>query len=396
MSCSIAIDDYLNPDAECHKNRRIKQDVFDVIDGWRKTISSINISNIDLTNFKEIQSKINNFTRESEILSLSTSAPSKSVIWQIFDRIEEQIKPVNDGNGSNNNFGWYWASSQGSAGIISGFLLPLACPREWSAANSVPADPDKYVTKSYHYDKGLIQLIEELDSSFDTSEKWRLFYKSFDPDPKNPKYFIKKFNTKDIDTSNNLLDISINKLNVKKEESIEYGIKIQTILDDLNNNISYLNNFDSNSFNKNKIANDNYNKYLNDNLKNYNYDTLSNNKLLYDSIYLQNNLLNKTIEDVKNNLNIGNRKGDGILKNKNFYRQASYYLFIIYYILIFIFFIFIIFFETRFSTKQITFIILFAIIYPFLIIYIENILYNFLNYARSLMTSNIYEYKSIL
>jgi hypothetical protein len=398
---SSPINDYLNPDGgQC--NNRLK-DVYDLINGWRNDIKNIHTKhkplinyvesngNIIIKNFIDISNNIFSFINKTDILNAKSS---NFVAWKVISEIENILNTnIQDGNGPDDNFGWYDTSSKSIKNLIDFFLLPIASPVTWndaSKASSNETDSENVIIPGY--DPGLIQLIDNLNNAFNL--QWKLFYTNFQQD--NPNYYKTKFDTTIIDASNNILKKNIDDLNVILTNVINDGVILENTLNDLNVNIKYLNDFDSSSINENINLNNNYNTFLKNTINDYKTDTIINNKLLYDSIFLQNILLKKTVDEVNGKLNVDNRKGNNVLKYQTIFRDLSYYLYIFYYIAVFIFLIFLIFFQDSYSNEMKFFLFIFSISYPFLMIYIENIFYNFGNFFTSIIKGNVYKYNSIL
>lgn len=314
------------------------------------------------------------------VLYQALNALHEFVYFEEGDKETEQDRRT-DGDWGHNRENQYTVDCFKSLTI--GYMIPLANPLE----------------NNYGYDLGLIPRIKKFstDSKFDVYKTIAKnindnIYKNYLTNLKDNKYtpLINEFTTK-----NETINKEINKKEKELLDSKNYTKILNEISNDLDTNINYLKNNNFN-FDNNKGVNDDYNNYLKNNMENYKKDTVNNNKILYDSIYLQNKILTNTVNEIESNLNMGERKSNFILKNKNFFRQSSYYLYIIYYIVFFILILFLIFFETSFSDKQKYLLIFVVIFYPYLMIHFENFMYNFWNYFFSIFTSSVYEYKSIL
>jgi hypothetical protein len=142
-------------------------------------------------------------------------------------------------------------------------------------------------------------------------------------------------------------------------------------------------------------TNTDYNNNLTNTINNYNNQILSVNKKLYDSIYYQNLLLKNRINNIKDEISKNKQKTSFFLTNRDFLRNSFNIVFAIYFIFVFILILFILFTPSSFSNYNKPLLVIFSILYPFIIVYLENLLYNFWNYALSIFTGKVFYYKSL-
>ena len=187
----------------------------------------------------------------------------------------------------------------------------------------------------------------------------------------------------------------INKVNLIKADNTKLVQKVEprlkSTLDDTTKNKDVINKYNSFTqdhinLNQQQVNYLNKKKVINKNISLQNYEEL------YKAVILQNDILKNTLTETNNRLNFADREAELYDKKNIFTRYIYKYLFIVYFLFVLLLIIFFIFFEKELSYKMIILILILFISYPFRILQLELLIYNFWKYILSVSTGSVFTY----
>lgn len=214
------------------------------------------------------------------------------------------------------------------------------------------------------------------------------------------KYFSNNYITKQKEKITNKIQIYTNLASIIQSD-------FDKIIADNSANILILENIKSDSNTNNKILKDNsnfldsnlslneeYSKYLEYSKNKPRVTSINNYEELYKGIIIQNEIIQKTLDKVNNDILSYDKKSGFISENKSFIYSVYLKIFLFYYILVIVFIIFLIFIQKEWIYYKIIIAII-TIIYPPIIFYLETFLYNIWNYIFSISSSSVFTYTDL-
>jgi hypothetical protein len=169
---------------------------------------------------------------------------------------------------------------------------------------------------------------------------------------------------------------------------------LENIKNDADTNNTILKN-NSNSLDDNLLLNQEYSKYLEYSKNKPRVTSINNYEELYKGIIIQNEIIQNTLDKVKNDILSYDKKSGFISENKSFIYSVYLKIILFYYILVIVFIIFLIFIQKEWVYYKKIIIAIITIIYPPIIFYIETFIYNIWNYIISICSSSVYTYTDL-
>ena len=183
-----------------------------------------------------------------------------------------------------------------------------------------------------------------------------------------------------------LLDVAISKLKAKKATLEKISVDAQS-----NRDFLIASNANGNVNGDNSLSlNTNFANYLDGRIASTGNATISNYKQLYDTIGLQNTIIENTVKEMDDHLLENNRKSNFESKNKDSMYIIYLRIMIGYFILIFCLCIKLIFFTKDMTVYNKIIIIILLGVLPFMMPRIEIYIYNMWRFIMSIMTGTVY------
>ena len=173
-----------------------------------------------------------------------------------------------------------------------------------------------------------------------------------------------------------------------------YLSKITNVKIDATSNVNVLNDY-KDALTENIKTNAQFGDYLSERVK-ITHDVGSNNyEELYKAVILQNEILENTKNELNSNIVSSDRKSELISNKKDFVYSMYVKLRIMYFLLLVLFLIFLIFLQKGWSVYFKFFLFCIAAIYPYVINYIEDYIYNTARFLLAIISGAVYTYHNI-